>query len=86
MPYVRPEIRGHIDKAVTELSLTCDGKLGSMNYAITKLCLKWMGREEPSYDRYQSVVGLLECVLQEFYRRKVAPYEDSKKNENGEVF
>lgn len=57
-----------------------------MNYAITKLCLKWLAGSEPTYERYQAVVGLLECVMQEFYRRKMAPFEDSKRATNGDVY
>jgi len=31
------------------------------------------------------MIGVLECVKQEFYRRKVAPYEDIKIIENGDI-
>jgi len=31
-------------------------------------------------------MGVLECIKQEFYRRAVAPYEDKKKEENGDVY
>lgn len=32
------------------------------------------------------ILGVLSCVQQEFYRRVVAPYEDQKCRENGDVF
>jgi len=31
-------------------------------------------------------VGVLECAKMELYRRVAAPYEDKKKEENGDVY
>lgn len=39
-----------------------------------------------NYKDYNEVIGVLECVKQELYRRLIAPYEDKKKDENGDVF
>ena len=41
---------------------------------------------DSSYHAYNEIIGVLECVKQEFYRRMVAPYEDKKCEENGDVF
>lgn len=35
---------------------------------------------------YSDIVGVLSCVEQEFYRRIASPYEDLKKEENGDVY
>ena len=37
------------------------------------------------YEEYNSVVGVLESVKLEFYRRAVAAYEDNKIVENGDI-
>ncbi len=38
-----------------------------------------------SYRTINDVVGVLECVKMELYRRLAAPYEDAKKVQNGDV-
>lgn len=38
------------------------------------------------YEVYNAVEGVLSCIGQELYRRMIAPYEDRKKEENGDVF
>lgn len=56
---------------------------GELNYAITLLLL---GTGPKCYEDYNRLIGVLECVKLEFYRRAVAPYEDKKKEENGDVY
>lgn len=65
---------------------------GELNYFITRACKHYMeymnkihGTHE-SYLVYNTVIGVLECVKQEIYRRMVAPYEDKKCKENGDVY
>lgn len=57
---------------------------GVMNYTISRLtdCFYGMG----GYTVYNRAMGVLDCVAREFYRRKVAPYEDKKILENGDVY
>jgi hypothetical protein len=61
---------------------------GELNYAITKTVLDYLHDriEMPNYAAMNSVVGVLECVKQEFYRRAVVPYEEAKIKENGDVY
>ena len=59
---------------------------GELNYLITQLCTTFIGRVAPSYTNYNEVIGVLECVKQEFYRRAMVPYEDKKIAENGDVY
>lgn len=56
---------------------------GQKNYFITKFLLKF---EPKCYEDYEKIIGLLECVKLEMYRRALAPYEDKKKEENGDVY
>lgn len=58
--------------------------VGELNYAITKMCLEFHDRFD--YHALNDIVGVLECVKQEFYRRMAAPYEDEKMKANGDVF
>ena len=57
---------------------------GQLNYIITRLCLVWVNKV--SYSEYNKLIGVLECVKQELYRRTVAKYEDEKIKENGDLF
>jgi len=57
---------------------------GTLNYIITRLCDFWLGGA--NYEKYNMVIGVLECVKQELYRRQVAPYEDKKWQQNGDVY
>ena len=74
MPYIRPSRRGETPKTP-----------GELNYAITRLILDYLG-DSPKYTDFNSVVGVLECAKLELYRRKIVPYEDQKKTENGDVY
>ena len=56
-----------------------------LNYVFTSLILRWLG-DKPNYAKYNEVIGVLECVKLEFYRRAVSVYEDSKLIENGDVY
>jgi len=80
MPYIS-------DIEQTQLLQGDDGPAtpGELNFLITKLCLEYLG-DNARYSDYNSVVGALECCKLEFYRRAVAPYEDVKIKENGDIY
>ena len=58
---------------------------GELNYCLTKLVQSFLG-DNPKYDNYNSAIGALECCKLELYRRMIAPYEDKKIQENGDVY
>lgn len=87
MPYIKQDLRAPIDPLATALaehirSLPADQQDGALNYAITQV-LKQV--YEPRYFAYNRAMGVLSCIQAEFYRRDVAPYEDTKIRENGDV-
>lgn len=87
MPYIKPEQREKwkviIDEVVKIINeLPEDKKDGELNYLITSILKKVY---KPSYFNYNRAIGLVECIKQEFYRRSVAPYEEEKIKENGDV-
>ena len=81
MPYIEPHRRvilnNHDDSPQT---------IGEMNYLITRQLLFWLKGRKESYTNYNEVIGMLECVKQEFYRRMVVPHEEKKKGENSDVY
>lgn len=91
MPYIEKEQRAEIDKALEPLwpVLVAIGDAGSINYILTRICGHWLQRyaltEGVRYEHFNAVIGALECAKLEFVRRAVAPYEDRKIRENGDV-
>lgn len=81
MPYINSERR----------SLLADGMMaplntGDLNFALSQVVREYLDRNAKSYQTYNDVIGVLEALKLEIYRRLVAPYEDTKIIENGDVF
>ena len=86
MPYIYQETRYEL-KHLTEPLL--DGTIdsaGELNYLITCLCNDYLKQLPKSYQAINYVMGALEGAKLELYRRVVAPYEDLKCKENGDVY
>jgi hypothetical protein len=80
MPYIKYERREKI--AMLDNPRT----VGELNYLITSACVEWIERNDLSYSTINEVIGVLECAKLEFYRRMASPYEDKRKEENGDVY
>ena len=59
---------------------------GELNFLITNLITKYIFMKGEKYQNYNDVIGALEGAKLEIYRRKIAPYEDIKMRENGDVY
>lgn len=81
MPYIVEEDRQEIDQGLP-VRVYSEGQL---NYKLTRLVRVWLGKE-PNYARINAAIGVLECAKIELYRRIAAPYEDTKIEENGDVY
>lgn len=87
MPYINKDDRPPIDELIKSLtehlkSLPIDKQDGALNYAVTKLLKELY---EPKYFNYNRAMGVLSSIQAEFYRRDIAPYEDKKIAENGDI-
>ena len=60
--------------------------VGELNFAITTLMSEYVRRRPLSYAVLNDVVGVMTSALAEFQRRVVAPYEDKKCKDNGDVY
>ena len=58
---------------------------GELNYELTKIVKRYLGTDF-NYQRLNDAIGALEGCKLELYRRIVAPYENKKREENGDVF
>ena len=80
---MRPEWDKVAEEIVAKLQkIPEDKREGNLNYLITKMLKR---AYKPSYFNYNRVIGLLECIKQEFYRRDVASYENQKIKIDGDV-
>ena len=82
MPYIENERRQELAKALKELAeakITANGDLNYVLFAYCKYGIK------PSYNNYKNFCGELRQCATEIERRLLAPYEDSKIKENGDV-
>ena len=87
MPYIPREERIELDPLINELisklrAAPIERLDGRLNYVISRLL---NGLYKPSYFQYNRAVGVLASVMMEFYRRRVAPYEDRKIEEHGDI-
>jgi hypothetical protein len=87
MPYIERSERAKYDDVINQIirilnEVSVDSIDGELNYLITKI---FKDLYEPRYFNYNRAIGVLESVKQEFYRRVVAPYEDNKIIEKGDI-
>jgi len=87
MPYIKKHDRNKWQKLIKEAGRIIKGLPvehldGELNYFISKIIIN---SYPPKYFNYNRAIGLLECIKQEFYRRKVGRYEDKKIKENGDI-
>lgn len=80
MPYLKAEKRKNLD-ANTVIAVDS----GELNYVIHDSVDKFLTEEGVNYATLNTVVGVLECVKLELYRRLVSLYEDAKCLQNGDV-
>jgi len=59
---------------------------GELTYKVVRQCVMFYKLYGASFDTYSKCIAALECAKLELYRRMVAPYEDIKLKENGDVF
>lgn len=91
MPYIKKKNREKYDKILEEVAcifsrhdLNERNIAGELNYLITSI-IKTAVPFPQSYRVLNELIGVLECAKLELYRRTVAPYEDQKIQENGDV-
>ena len=80
MPYIRKA-----DRPAAE-ARPCT--VGELTFKLTQDCLRYLtlSGENQSFRDFAEVLGALEATKLELYRRRVAPYEDVKCKENGDVY
>lgn len=80
MPYIKQNQRDYLERQPWPQTA------GELNYMFTTLINKYGVENGVSYRTINDILGALEGAKLEFYRRIVAPYEDQKIKENGDVY
>ena len=84
MPYIKAERRELLNPLLEKLAAEVNTE-GEMNYCIYKLACLLIEKMGESYDNYSLCGSAMEHAKLEWYRRRVAPYEDKKIIENGDI-
>ena len=85
MPYIDRSRRKPMKKPIGDLLAFVENE-GDLNYAISRICKRYMQIKSPiNYALLNEIMGVLESAKLEFYRRVVAPYEEVKIQENGDI-
>lgn len=88
MPYIERYDRAGYNSYIQNITNILNRKpkqkmSGELNYIITKILLNTIPMR---YDDYNTLIGVLESVKLELYRRRIANYEDIKIEANGDVY
>jgi len=85
MPYISEQNRRElmwVDQALEDVNKSKKMSAGELQYIIA-VAIKHIGPE--NYQDMNDIMGALAGAQMEFYRRTVAPYEDTKIVLNGDV-
>jgi hypothetical protein len=92
MPYIKQEDRAYLRDITSEFHKADINNPGELNYLISKICKRYLDAKkhqgnsyEANYQAFNDVLGALEGAKLELYRRRLAPYEDNKILENGDI-
>jgi hypothetical protein len=94
MPYINKKERIRYDESIDKIvnllldKFPADNRkdfsVGDLNYIISSIIWK-LFKKSSSYTMGNKIIGVLECVKQEFYRRPLTEYENEKIKENGDI-
>lgn len=83
MPYILERYRKELNPRTDRDMRTA----GELNFCLTSLALQYAEKSlVPGYQKWNDIIGAFDAAAKEIYRRRIAPYEDKKILENGDVF
>lgn len=86
MPYLKQDRKDALDAYLVDAKRVMYNTSGDLNYVITQILISFVEDQGRSYKALNDAVGALECAKLEFVRRVVNPYENSKIEDNGDVY
>lgn len=86
MPYIEALSRERLDPLLYPLQVTIESR-GDLTYCFTKLLLSQLPpRDQWTYTLLSSLRATLHDASDEYYRRVMVPFENAKKDVNGDVY
>jgi hypothetical protein len=85
MPYIPFNSRIDVD-LTRRTDCNAPATPGELNFVISRVVNLYLERQGIDYSMFNDVVGVLECLKMEIYRRLIAHYEDAALRRNGDVF
>lgn len=85
MPYIPYDARNELTDGFRTVGRPAEAP-GELNFIIANIIDEYLDYRPQAYHYYNEVIGVLECLKLELYRRFVGPYEDKALSKNGEVF
>jgi hypothetical protein len=82
MPYIKEADRPGMNQIVDYMYYHDAEPDGRLNYVLYKYCKTYI---KPSYSNYKNFIGELEECVVEIRRSILGPYEEAKKEENGDI-
>jgi len=87
MPYIKEKERVKFEKVIKDLVKLLEkdkeNLAGNLNYVVTSI-IKRLSKNL-RYKKANEIIGALECIKLEYYRRVLAPYEEQKRKLEGDV-
>ena len=84
MPYINAERRKIFDSQLKKCAENIESE-GELNYCLYRLACLLIDRTGESYAKLAMCSSAMEHAKMEWYRRRLAPYEDEKIKENGDI-
>ena len=81
MPYIADKKDRKVFDKIVDIFGDFFAKKGNLNYFLCRL----FKNNAINYENARNFLGDLECAKLEIYRRFISPYEDLKREENGDV-
>lgn len=81
MPYLKKADKDNLYPYIDQEARTA----GELNYQITEIIRNYW-KQTGNYQGINDIIGALEGAKAEFQRRIVGPYEDTKIEQNGDVY
>lgn len=85
MPYISQDRRDELEPYPV-YKFEAPQTPGELNFVLTCEFRAYLQRKGRSYATMNEILGVLEAVKLEFYRRVIAPYENEKCEQNGDVY
>jgi len=80
-----PYIENYLRKEITGPQKRSPKTSGELTFSLYRTIMDYVTTNRRSWQTYSDVLGALTGCTQEFYRRVVAPHEDKKLEENGDI-